>query len=123
MSTGECKDLKMILLVRRDLKMGTGKIAAQCAHAALGMFRDLQAKNSAQLKQWLDTGQMKVVCRVDTEDAMMLIADNARKMGIPVHIVHDAGHTQVESGSKTVAALGPSAADLLNRVTGHLKLL
>ena len=30
-------DLKMVFLVRQDLKMGAGKIAAQVAHAAIGL--------------------------------------------------------------------------------------
>ena len=29
----------MVLVVRNDLKMGKGKIGAQCGHATLGTFR------------------------------------------------------------------------------------
>jgi hypothetical protein len=32
-------DLKLVLLVRNDLGMSPGKIAAQCCHAALGAQR------------------------------------------------------------------------------------
>mgnify|MGYP003903316443 CR=1 FL=1 len=31
-------DLKMMLVVREDLKMGKGKIGAQCGHATLGSY-------------------------------------------------------------------------------------
>jgi PTH2 family peptidyl-tRNA hydrolase len=34
--------LKMVLCVRTDLEMGKGKIAAQCAHAAVGMVGKIQ---------------------------------------------------------------------------------
>ena len=42
-SSGE---MKMVLVVRSDLKMGKGKIGAQCGHAVLGAYRQMmQSKN------------------------------------------------------------------------------
>ncbi|CAN0907220.1 Peptidyl-tRNA hydrolase 2, mitochondrial [Linum grandiflorum] len=38
------KELKMVLVVRQDLKMGTGKIASQCAHASTGMYSELMQR-------------------------------------------------------------------------------
>ncbi|XP_021894908.1 peptidyl-tRNA hydrolase 2, mitochondrial isoform X5 [Carica papaya] len=35
------QELKMVLVVRQDLKMRSGKIASQCAHAATGMYAEL----------------------------------------------------------------------------------
>ena len=32
------EDLKMVFIVRQDLKMGAGKIGAQCGHATLGVY-------------------------------------------------------------------------------------
>jgi PTH2 family peptidyl-tRNA hydrolase len=37
--------------------------------------------------------------------------------------VHDAGHTQIPSGSLTVLALGPEIEATLEEITGELKLL
>ena len=34
-------ELKMVLVVRQDLAMGKGKIAAQCSHATLGASAEL----------------------------------------------------------------------------------
>ncbi len=42
---------------------------------------------------------------------------------VPVHIVVDAGRTQIAPDSKTVIALGPADSGLIDSVTGHLKLL
>ena len=41
MATSRLNDLKMVFLVRQDLKMGAGKIAAQVAHAAIGLYDDI----------------------------------------------------------------------------------
>ncbi|KAL3744427.1 hypothetical protein ACJRO7_013656 [Eucalyptus globulus] len=43
-SSGGDQDLKMVLVVRQDLKMGQGKIASQCAHAATGMYGELMQR-------------------------------------------------------------------------------
>ncbi|XP_030937760.1 peptidyl-tRNA hydrolase 2, mitochondrial-like [Quercus lobata] len=40
-SNNSDQELKMVLIVRQDLKMKSGKIASQCAHAATGMYVDL----------------------------------------------------------------------------------
>ena len=36
--------------------------------------------------------------------------------------IHDAGHTQIPSGSLTVLALGPDEDEKLDTLTGELKL-
>ncbi|BAS94933.1 Os05g0520200, partial [Oryza sativa Japonica Group] len=38
------EELKMVLVVRKDLKMRAGKIASQCAHAATGLYAELMAR-------------------------------------------------------------------------------
>ena len=47
----------------------------------------------------------------------------ARKNNVPSYIVRDAGRTQVAAGSETVIAIGPAPEELVNSITGHLKLL
>jgi PTH2 family peptidyl-tRNA hydrolase len=42
MMAAQFQPYKMILVVRNDLKMKTGKIGAQCAHAGVGMVLHLQ---------------------------------------------------------------------------------
>ncbi|XP_062163615.1 uncharacterized protein LOC133870486 isoform X4 [Alnus glutinosa] len=38
------QEMKMVLVVRQDLKMKSGKIASQCAHAATGMYAELMQR-------------------------------------------------------------------------------
>ena len=47
--------LKMILVVRQDLKMGKGKIAAQCCHAAVGVVQDMYEteEGCSALERWV----------------------------------------------------------------------
>ena len=37
----EIGEIKMVLVVREDLKMGKGKIGAQCGHATLGAYKEV----------------------------------------------------------------------------------
>lgn len=53
---------------------------------------------------------------------MLDLADEAENSKLLVSVVRDAGRTQVPSGSRTVLAIGPGLEDVINLVTGHLKL-
>lgn len=115
--------MKMILCVRKDLEMSKGKIAAQCAHAAVGAYRQAEAKNASVLSAWLGCGQPKIAVQIKDEAEMDELEKQAKMKGLLTFIVHDAGHTQVAAGSKTVIAIGPGGRDAIESVTGHLKLL
>lgn len=53
----------------------------------------------------------------------MAYEKKAREVGLNTYIVRDAGHTQVDPGSMTVAGIGPGDSDLIDSVTRNLKLL
>ncbi|XP_013772453.1 peptidyl-tRNA hydrolase 2, mitochondrial-like isoform X2 [Limulus polyphemus] len=117
---GECK---LVLIVRNDLRMGKGKIAAQCSHASVLAYRQTQQRNAELLKEWEMSGQRKVVVKVDDEMTLMELAHHARKVGLLTSIVCDAGRTQIAAGSRTVLGIGPGPEELVDKITGHLKLL
>ena len=58
---------KMVLLIRTDLNMGKGKIAAQCCHATLAAYKEALVKSAKFLKQWEQEGQAKVTLKVESE--------------------------------------------------------
>ncbi|KAL1562228.1 peptidyl-tRNA hydrolase [Salvia divinorum] len=122
-STNNDEELKMVLVVRQDLKMGSGKIASQCAHAATGMYADLVHSNKSLLRQWELCGQAKIVVTCKNQQEMNKIKDAAESIGIPTFTVADAGRTQVSAGSKTVLAVGPGYKSAVDSVTGKLRLL
>ncbi|CAM0954517.1 unnamed protein product [Alopecurus aequalis] len=117
------EELKMVLVVRQDLKMGAGKIASQCAHAATGLYAELLASNRGLLRQWEQFGQAKIVLSCKTQQDMNRIKETAEQRGIPTFVVADAGRTQVLAGSKTVLAVGPGRKADIDTVTGKLRLL
>lgn len=116
------EDFKMVLVVRNDLKMGKGKIAAQCSHATLGLYKKLYNRAPKALGRWEMCGQVKVVVKIESEDDMLALQEKAKLINLPTHITIDAGRTQIAPNSRTVMAiLGP--ADMVDDVTGGLKLL
>ncbi|KAF8079522.1 hypothetical protein N665_1021s0017 [Sinapis alba] len=116
-------DFKMVLVVRNDLKMGKGKIAAQCSHATLGLYKKLVRRAPKALNSWEEEcGQPKVVVKIESEDEMLELQERAKSLKLPTHITIDAGRTQIAPNSRTVMAiLGP--VQVVDEVTGGLKLL
>uniref|UniRef100_A0A8C5M756 Peptidyl-tRNA hydrolase 2, mitochondrial n=1 Tax=Leptobrachium leishanense TaxID=445787 RepID=A0A8C5M756_9ANUR len=119
---GERGEFKMILVVRSDLKMGKGKVAAQCAHASVSAYKQLLKRNPDLLKQWEYCGQPKVVVRAADEEELIELLSKAKELGLTVSLIQDAGRTQIAPGSRTVLGLGPGPSNLVDNVTGHLKL-
>ncbi|CAK9223665.1 unnamed protein product [Sphagnum troendelagicum] len=116
------EDFKMVLVVRNDLKMGKGKVAAQCSHATLGLYKKVFHRAPKALQRWEMCSQVKVVTKVESEEEMLSLQNRAKSMKLPCHITIDAGRTQIAPNSRTVMAiLGPS--HLVDEVTGSLKLL
>ena len=121
------EELKMVLIVNMQLKMGKGKIAAQCAHAAVGVLTRLQNVNSPIARQILMAyqghGQPKITLQAPDLATLRTLEAQARERGMPTYLVSDAGRTQIAAGSKTVLAIGPAPRTLVDQVAGDLKLL
>lgn len=113
----------MVLVVRNDLKMGKGKIGAQCGHAAVGAYQKALATIPRMVDRWENSGCTKIAVKVESEAEMMGILKSARERSLNTCLIRDAGRTQIEPNSKTVLAVGPGPAQLVDQVTGHLKLL
>ncbi|NXP70662.1 PTH2 hydrolase, partial [Ramphastos sulfuratus] len=119
---GESGEFKMVLIVRNDLKMGKGKVAAQCSHAAVSAYKQVQRRNPELLKQWEYCGQPKVVLKAPDEETLIQLLTDAKELGLTVSLIQDAGRTQIAPGSRTVLGIGPGPAELVDRVSGQLKL-
>jgi PTH2 family peptidyl-tRNA hydrolase len=117
------EECKLVLVVRTDLGMTKGKIAAQCSHATLACYKALKAIESPVLTRWERLGQAKVSVQVKGEDELLLLQARAMSVGLCAKVIHDAGRTQIASGSATVLGVGPGPRSVVDQVTGGLKLL
>jgi peptidyl-tRNA hydrolase, PTH2 family len=113
--------MKLALVVRTDLDMGRGKIAAQVAHAAVAAT--LASLGGAVFHSWLEAGQPKVVLKVPTEESLGEVVRRACGAGLPVEVVRDAGRTQVAASTLTCCAIGPAPGDRIDAITAGLSLL
>ncbi len=117
------EEYKQVIVVRTDLKMSMGKLAAQVAHASVSAFIEATKKNPKWANEWLSQGQKKVIVRVSSEKELLQIYANAKELKLPVVVIEDAGRTELPPGTKTTVGIGPAPSRLIDRVTGRLKLL
>ncbi len=114
--------IKQVIIVRTDLGMGKGKIAAQVGHACVLGAEHVRKSNSDWFNQWW-MGQEKVVVKVESLKELEEIKKGAISLGLPWSEVTDAGHTQIAPGTTTCISIGPAPEDLIDKITGNLKLL
>jgi PTH2 family peptidyl-tRNA hydrolase len=115
-------DHKMVLVVRKDLNMSVGKVAAQCSHAAIAIYKRLSTGNPKLLSDWEREGQKKVVVSCNSESELNELEKRAVSISLPCQTIRDAGRTEIAAGSKTVlVVLGPDY--IVDQVTGTLHLL
>jgi peptidyl-tRNA hydrolase, PTH2 family len=113
--------VKLAVVVRADLDMGRGKIAAQVAHAAVEAV--LANLGTDDLAGWLRDGQPKVVLKVASAGELAEVIRAAEAAGLPIELVQDAGRTQVAPGTLTCCAVGPAESQRIDAITGGLSLL
>lgn len=112
--------MKQAIVVRTDLKMGKGKIAAQSCHACLSSYKKTDSRIR---RKWELTGQKKVVLKVSSEEDLLKIFAKAKNTSVSCALITDAGHTQVEPSTRTCVGIGPASDDEIDELTGDLKLL
>jgi PTH2 family peptidyl-tRNA hydrolase len=137
---------KQMIVMRRDLKMRKGKIAAQAGHACveatlmalvregrLDQVRVTESGNwvyleddgseSTPLTRWFDKGVAKVCVYVDGEEALLEVAEKGRELGFAVALVRDAGFTEFHGEpTYTCLAFEPLAPEQIDPITGDLPL-
>ncbi|KAI0428991.1 PTH2-domain-containing protein [Xylaria sp. FL1042] len=125
------EECKLVLVVRTDLGMTKGKIAAQCSHATLACYKTLSRTAARQptsaeakiLQRWERLGQAKIAVQVKSQDELLTLMGKARSLRITAEVIQDAGRTQIDPGSLTVLGVGPAPKSLVDQITGGLKLL
>ena len=120
-------EYKQVIAIRTDIKMSRGKTAVQAAHAAVEAVLLIIDSGRAEwlrwLREWRRTGQKKVAVKVSSEQELLNVYQEALRLGLPASLIADAGLTELPPGTRTAAAVGPAPSQLVDRVTGRLKLL
>lgn len=134
-------DIKQVIVWRKELKCRKGKIAAQIAHASLKVWFDRMVEHfdlndgpgyridrktglTSEMVAWKNLAFTKVVVSVNSEDEIYALAEKAKEADIPYAIIIDNGMTEF-AGNKTTTciAIGPADSEILDPITGNLKLL
>jgi len=115
--------MKMVIVVRKDLKISCGKIAAQVAHAAVEVSLKSMKKNERKFRKWLEEGQKKVVVAVENEEKLLEIYRKALNEGLVASLIRDAGLTEIPPGTLTAVGIGPDEDEKIDKITGKLPLL
>jgi len=110
--------MKQVILVRDDLKMPKGKLAAMVAHACLEA-----ALKSNKLKEWQSKGTKKIILRVKDKEELLYYYELAKKNKLTNALIKDAAKTFFKVPTITCLAIGPDKEEKIDKVTKELKIL
>lgn len=126
-------EIKMMIVVRKDLNMRKGKMVAQGCHAAVGLCLDLECREALEngrvvkvkidYNSWVKSSFKKICVSVNSEEELLEVLAKAESAGLSTKLIVDAGHTEFK-GVPTItcgAILGSS--EELSGITGDLPLL
>lgn len=138
---------KQVIILRKDLNMRKGKMISQGAHASMKVILDMMSKqmvpttfygtsgdevemrcitlkDDTPIKDWINGLFTKITCSVDSEKELLELYEKAESMKIPCALITDSGLTEFGGiPTNTAIAIGPEWEDIINSITGHLKLL
>ena len=113
-------DYKQVILVRQDLKLPTGKLAAQVGHACVEAVLKSDPKMVAA---WRKQGMAKIILKIKDEKELLIYLQQAKDAQLTTALITDAGHTVVAPGTRTCVGIGPDEEKKIDAVTGKLALL
>ena len=129
---------KQIIVMRTDLNMRKGKMAAQASHASMAVILDMMECEynelyerrhltipvGSALEAWLNGPFKKICVGIDSESELNELYDRVKAAGIPAAKIVDSGLTEF-GGVKTLTciAIGPDYPEKIDPFTNELKLL
>jgi len=114
--------MKQVIVVRGDLKLGKGKLAAHVSHASLAGYKLVKEREPDFVEEWEREGEKKIVVKVAGERELFELYEKIKKE-IPCVIIKDAGFTQIAPGTVTCLVIGPWKDEEVDKFTKELKLL
>ena len=71
---------------------------------------------------WIENQFTKICLCVDTEEELLEVYNKAKELGLTVHLIQDAGHTEFSEPTYTCLAIGPHFKSKIDPVTKDLRL-
>lgn len=124
--------IKQVIVIRKDLNMRKGKIAAQAAHASMKVFLNrsemlaftLQVNLTPQMQNWLNGAFTKICVYVNSEEELLKLYEKAIENHIICSLITDNGLTEFNGiPTNTCIAIGPDFSNKIDDITGALPLL
>ena len=114
---------KQVIVMRNDLKMSMGKIAAQAGHTAVSAAEEARKKCSDWWKAWIAEGQCKIAVRAESEDELLELERKAKGSKLPTALIIDRGLTELPPSTITCLGIGPAPSVQVDAITAKLPLL
>ena len=114
---------KMVIVVRTDIKMSKGKMAAQAGHAAVSASEYARKNRPEWWTPWINEGQCKIAVKAKSEQEILELERKARNTKLPAVLIVDRGLTEIPPNTTTCLGIGPAPADKVDAITGKLSLL
>ena len=114
---------KQVIVFRSDLKLSRGKTAAQAGHAAVSAAEEARKHRREWFDGWFREGQRKIAVKVHDEKALSELEKEAKKSGLPTALIVDRGLTEIPPDTITCLGIGPAPAEIVDKLTGKLRLL
>ena len=113
---------KQAIVLRADLGMSRGKVAAQAGHAAVSAAEESRKKYIEWWSSWLKEGQCKIAVKAESEKELLGLERKAKELGLPCVLITDRGLTELPPGTITCLGIGPAPSSEVDKVTGKLSL-
>jgi peptidyl-tRNA hydrolase, PTH2 family len=113
-------EYKQVIIIRNDLKLPKGKLAAQVAHASV---EAVLKSDKAIVKEWRNEGMKKVVLKVDSKKDLFKFKSLAKDHCLVSAVITDAGKTVISPGTVTCIGIGPDVEEKIDELTKELKMV
>ena len=115
--------MKLVVIVRTDIKMSKGKLAVQVAHAAVECALKTLKTDVKKVKKWRSEGAKKIAVKGGSIDEIFALKKEAEDVGMVNYLVCDRGLTQFKEPTITCLGIGPDKDEVVDRLTGGMKLV
>lgn len=103
--------------------MSVGKLISQASHACLEASEAAKTESPRTWKAWHIEGGRKVVLKVNSLGELLELEKKAKRLKLPCSLIVDRGLTEIPPDTPTTLGIGPAKSELVDKVTGNLKLL